>query len=340
MSLESGLGVQSQLWAIVLAGGEGVRLRPLVRRLYGDDRPKQFAALMGSRSLLRQTLDRIRPIVPPDRTVVVTHQRHDRYLAAALDGAAVGRVLAQPEDRGTAAGVLLPIHWISWQDPDALVAVFPSDHFILEERVFMDHVADVADVVCQHPGWMVLLGATPTEPDPDYGWIEPGELMAWSPAGGPISRVRQFLEKPPAEAARACLEKGWVWNTFVFVAKASTLLEEASRLLPVLHERLSLILPFKDTKLERWALNQAYALAPKASFSRAVLERRPPSLLVSRVPRLTWSDWGTPQRVLKSLKEAGLHPPWLRESDVPAWDDGARCTDTTRRARAKPAEDT
>jgi mannose-1-phosphate guanylyltransferase len=308
MKLEANLGTPNPPWAIVLAGGEGFRLRPLIHRLYGENRPKQFAALLGSRSLLRQTLDRIRPTICPDRTVVVTQRNHDRYLAGALDGAPVRRVLAQPEDRGTAAGVLLPTHWIHSYDPEAIVAGFPSDHFVLEEGAFMEHVADVIEVVREHPDWIVLLGARPIEADPEYGWIEPGELLAWSRAGDPLSRVRRFWEKPSSLAAAACLEKGWLWNTFVFVARTASLLEAAARFLPHLHERLSLILSFKDTELEPWALRQAYALAQKASFSRSVLELLPPSLVVSRLPRLTWSDWGTPERVIRTLRTAGLVP--------------------------------
>src|SRR5262249_29391347 len=121
------------MWAIVLAGGEGVRLRPLVSRIYRDGRPKQYAALLDSRTLLDHTLDRVGLLVPSERTVIVTMQDHDRYLAGEFDGPSHPHVLRQPEDRGTAAGVLLPAHWIYARDPHALVAVFPSDHFMAEE---------------------------------------------------------------------------------------------------------------------------------------------------------------------------------------------------------------
>jgi mannose-1-phosphate guanylyltransferase len=300
-----------QLWAIVLAGGQGVRLRPLMRRLYGEDRPKQFAALLGSRSLLRETLDRVRRLTVPERTVIVTHRNHEPYLANALDGAPVRRVLAQPEDRGTAAGVMLPTHWIHRADPDAIVAVFPSDHFIPDEQAFVDHMAEVVDVVREHPEWIVLVGATPTDPDPDYGWVEPGELLDSTPSGRPVNRVVRFWEKPSRLTAGACLEKGWLWNTFVFVARASVLMDVSSHLLPRLHERLSFVRSFAGTDLEARAVSEAYALVDKASFSRSVLESCPSSLVVSRMPRMLWSDWGTPERVVRSLRAAGLLPAWF-----------------------------
>lgn len=308
---------KGQLWAIVLAGGEGMRLRPLIRRVCGDERPKQYAALVDSRSLLRQTLDRVALAVPREWTVLVTQRRHAGWMAHECAGAPSPRVLVQPEDRGTAAGVLFPAHWIHWQDPEALAVVLPSDHFIVEEAAFMAHVGEVAAFVGRNPEWLVLLGAPPTEPETEYGWIEPGALLDGGTAA-PLWQVRRFCEKPSVQTARACFKGGWLWNTFVFVAKVATLLEAGCRLLPQLSDRLARIAPFAGTADEPWAIHQAYALAPRANFSRAILEPCPPFLAVSRLPALTWSDWGTPERVVKSLRMAGISPPWLAAQDRPA----------------------
>lgn len=295
-----------------------MRLRALTRRACGDERPKQYAALVGARSLLRQTLDRVALAIPSERTVVVTRRSHAGYASVEFPRHLVSKVLVQPEDRGTAAGILFPGHWIRWRDPEATVAVFPSDHFVVEEGLFMRHVAEVAAGVNRHPEWIVLLGARPTDAETGYGWIEPGEPLPWKRCAH-VSRVQRFWEKPSFETARACLEAGWLWNTLVLVARAETLIEAGRRCVPALHDRLARIAPFTDTEEEAWAIHQGYALAPSASFSRAVLEAGLPFLAVSKLPPLTWSDWGTPERVLRSLRTIGISPKWLSGVDRPAW---------------------
>ena len=108
---------RGHVWAVVLAGGQGIRLRELTRHVYGDDRPKQYAVLTGSKSLLRQTLDRVSRLVPRQRIVVVTMTGHSAYVTAELKHEAPApHVLEQPRDRGTAAAVLLAAHWILARD--------------------------------------------------------------------------------------------------------------------------------------------------------------------------------------------------------------------------------
>jgi mannose-1-phosphate guanylyltransferase len=261
-----------RVWAAVLAGGQGVRLRPLVARLYDDERPKQYAALLDSRTLLRHTLDRVGLLVPPERTVIVTMRDHDRYIAGDLEGPSHPHVLWQPDDRGTAAGVLLPAHWVHARDPRAVMAV-------------------------------------PTDPETEYGWIEPGERVGWT-ARGPLYRIQRFQEKPSGQAACALLSTGGLWNTFVLVASASTLISAGRACVPDLHDRLARLAAFAGTEHETWAIRQAYTLAPHTNFSRAVLEACPQRLAVAKLPGLTWCDLGTPARVERTLATLGVSPPW------------------------------
>lgn len=301
----------------MLAGGEGTRLRPLVRRVWGEDRPKQYVPLLGPRSLLRQTLDRVALRVPVSRTVVVTVRAHTAYIAQEFNGTSEPPyVLVQPGDRGTAAAILHAAHWIERRDPDAALAVFPSDHFILGEATFMAHVADVARAVEAHRDRVALLGAPPTAPETDYGWIEPG-----APIDGPdgvLRTVREFWEKPTENRVQLALASGCLWNTAVVVTRASALVALGARALPEMSARLDRVSAFADSEEEPAALHQAYALMTRASFSRAVLERHPESLAVSSLPRVTWCDLGSPSRVVAVLARMRVRPGWADAVDEPA----------------------
>ncbi len=300
-------------WAAVLAGGEGVRLRPLVRRVWGDERPKQFVPLLGPRTLLGQTLDRIGVTIPPERTVVVGLEGHEGYLAREFAERPAPHLLRQPTDRGTAAAVLFAAEWIAAQDPDATVAFFPSDHFVLEEGEFMERVAEVARFVERQPEWMTLLGAEPTEPETEYGWIEPDEAVGTA-GDGAVYRNRRFREKPTREVAERLFAKGCLWNTFVLVARASVVLAAGRECVPSMADRLARLSSFWGTGRERWAIRQAYALAPAANFSRSILEACSQPLAVVKMRGVTWSDLGSPGRVAKTMARFGIAAPWDAEA--------------------------
>lgn len=310
MTLSRGL---SQTWAVVLAGGAGIRLRDLTRHIYGEDRPKQYAALTGGTSFLRQTLARIRLRFPPERTVVMTMAGQTRYLAAELRNESPAlHVLQQPGDRGTAAAILLAALWIRARDPEAAMIVMPSDHFVSDDALFIDRVAEVADAVERSPAQIVLLGAEPSEPETEYGWIDLGEPSG-DPEKTPLYRVLGFIEKPDEATAKTLFEGGSaLWNTFVFGGTVSTLVETGREYLPLLHERLVRLERFLGTEHERWAVGQAYQFAPRASFSRELLQRCPTRLAAMRLSgAVSWRDLGTSRRVIRTLGELGMQPGWL-----------------------------
>ena len=177
----------------------------------------------------------------------------------------------QPQDRGTAAGILLPAQWIAWRDPEATVADLPVGP--LRRRTTPPSCGTSRP---SRRSWSGTRAASsswrprPTRWRPGYGWIEPGVELERTVAGK-IRAVDRFVEKPSPEAARACLARGGLWNTFVMVAKVSAILEAGRRALPDLMERLYQIRPSAESEGEARAIAQAYAEAPTADFSRSVL---------------------------------------------------------------------
>ena len=296
-------------WAVVLAGGEGVRLRPLVRTAVGDERPKQYVPIFGrphaARPNPRPGQDRL-PRRPDDR-------RHDGAARRVHRGGAHRcphpHIFAQPADRGTAAAILAPTSEIARRDPDATVAVFPSDHYIPSDDVFMAHVAEVGAWIDAHPARIVLLGAQPTEPEVEYGWIEPGENLG-DVTTGPVRAVRQFWEKPSRARAERCLRAGHLWNTSVVIGKADALLKVGRRGAPEIIDALAEAPPSAGIGDHPPVLQPAYERMPKANFSRSVLEACPDSLAVARLPRLAWTDLGSPRRVIEVMDRLGIRPPW------------------------------
>jgi mannose-1-phosphate guanylyltransferase len=167
-------------------------------------------------------------------------------------------VLNQPGNRGTAAAVLLAAQWIEAREPQATVVFFPWDHFIGEEGVFITRVAEMVGFVERHPEWMILLGVLPSEPETEYGWIEPGERVGWT-GHSPVYRIRRFREKPSKEVAKTLFADGCFWNTFIFAGRPAVVLAAGRECSPSLYDRLARLPAFWGSEHERWALRHAYA---------------------------------------------------------------------------------
>lgn len=168
----------SSHWTIVLAGGEGTRMQPLVHRWLGMNRPKQYCAFVGSRSMFQHTVDRAALVTDPGRIVAVVAGDHRQEILTQLEGRTVGQVIYQPRNCETAAGVFLPLTYIHARAPEATVVIFPSDHFVHPEDRFLKAVCRICDVAQRMPDRLILLGIRPDQPEMEYGWILPGEPLS------------------------------------------------------------------------------------------------------------------------------------------------------------------
>lgn len=302
----------SRPWAVVLAGGNGTRLQGFVRQVLGSDRPKQFCRIVGTRSMLRHTWDRAVRVVPPDRVLTVVTAGQEHHLEVETRIGAPSTVVVQPENRGTAAGLLLPLLWIGRHNPVATVAVFPADHFIWEEDRFEGHVRAALALVHRHPGRLILIGVKAEGPETKYGWIAPGEsLEAGSSAS--LYGVERFWEKPDRRTASRLFAEGCLWNTLIMAGRLDAYLRLAEAAAPEVFASLHGIAACLDTPAEPAAVAATYRRLPTSDLSRDILARHPEGLAVLAAADIGWSDWGDPGRILRTLRRFDLRPRWLAE---------------------------
>jgi len=291
-----------RLWGLVLAGGDGRRVRALTQVISGSPIPKQYCGIVG-RTLLERTLRRTGRSIPLARTLVVLNRDHLPVANAQLHDLLPLNLVVQPENRDTGPGMLLPLAVLERRDPEATVAVFPSDHWISSDRRFMRHVERAADAVERWPERIAVLGIQPTRPDPECGYLTRGwplELDAPSSA----FTVGAFFERPDASLAERLARRGGLWNSSVMVFRVDTMLAELERLVP---ERLEMMRRLARKPDE---LSGAYAAMERWSFGRDVFARLVESLVVVPVAHLGWSDWRTPEAIFRSLAERAEKPPW------------------------------
>jgi mannose-1-phosphate guanylyltransferase len=293
------------LWGIVLAGGEGKRLQDYIRKRYGIERPKQYSAIIGKRSMLRHTLDRVEKIIPAKQLQIVIDRKHLNYVQEEIKERERKSILVAPENRESAASVYLALSHIYFRDPEAIAAIFPSDHFIGEEDRFLSYVEHAISFVGKHPDFVVLLGIKPTDANLQYGWIEPSKNFLLH-EGNRFYKVVRFCEKPKLEEAREFYNAGSLWNSLVLAAKCETLMKMYRLHLEVIYEAFKKAKSVYGTDEEEQFIVDAFNNIPSKNFSKCVLEVIPESLFVLRVEGVLWSDWGNKEQVMKDLDSLGV----------------------------------
>ena len=294
-------------WAVILAGGDGTRLKSLTRRIAGDERPKQFCSVLGHATLLEETQYRAGLELSPERTLYVVNRAHENYYAPILGDEQVENRVVQPSNRGTAAAILYSLLRIAARDPKAVVAFFPSDHYISDDAKFMAQIRHALDSANQRRDLVVLLGLVPESPEVEYGWIEPAQPIRGQ---AKVFGVRRFWEKPNRMLAQVLQLRGCLWNSFVMVASVQALLEIIERAIPELHRSFANLAPLFGSDGEAKAIDLLYDRLQEVNFSHQVLALKPERLAVLKVTGVRWNDLGEPKRVMASLDIAGVRPHW------------------------------
>lgn len=297
--------------AIILAGGEGTRLRSLTKLVSGDDRPKQFCPIFRDKTLLDATRQRIALRISPENTFFSLTQKHERYYRGPLWNVPEANRVIQPENRGTAPAILFALLRVAEASPDSTVAIFPSDHYFSDDEAFMRNIDRAFTAAELNANSVVLLGIEPEKAETSYGWIEPANSL-FGELTGSVSRVARFWEKPSQSVARSLMATGCMWNSFVMVGKVSAFINLIERHLPDLFRMFKAYSAERGKQNETATLRSIYAWISEINFSHEVLEHSADDLLVMRVADVGWSDWGEPERVVGTLAGLGIRPEWTK----------------------------
>jgi mannose-1-phosphate guanylyltransferase len=264
-----------------MAGGSGTRFWPRSRHRT----PKQLLTILGTRTMLAETVARLTPPISRDRIFVVTAATHADAVRAALPQLGASRILVEPEGRNTAAAIALAALRLLSRDSKAVMAVLPADHMIGDRKAFGRDLALALDTA-EETGALVTIGIRPTYPETGYGYIRARAPLPGS--RGRVSWVDAFIEKPNRVRARALLARGGVrWNAGIFAWRADVIVDALRTHAPTILEPLEAAL----AKRSQTALRRAYARLPSISIDNAVLERADRVAMVEA--RFPWSDVGS-----------------------------------------------
>ena len=308
MQMQRGLTYRRR-WGVVLAGGEGLRLRSLTRLLSGDNRPKQFCPLLGGRTLLAQTKIRITRSVAHSRTLFVLLKAHECFYRKELRGVPPVRMVVQASNRGTLPAILASLMRILRQDRNALVAFFPSDHNYFDEDRFREDVESAFEAAEDHPESVILLAAQAKHPEVGYGWIEAEPLP--SDRSRCLLGVKHFWEKPSQPLAKELLDRGCLWNTFVMAGTAQAFADMIRSGAGEMYRAFEPLLAYRKPEAEEAELRAIYENLPAADFSEQILSANRDRLAVLRLGDVGWSDLGDPRRVITVLSETGVEHEWV-----------------------------
>ena len=273
-----------RFYAVIPAGGSGTRLWPLSRQ----NRPKFLLPLPGPRSMIQETVNRLRPLCPDSSIFILTGSAHAAPIARQLPDHPEEQIIVEPMARGSGPAIGLGVALAALQDPDAIVGSFAADHYVERPELFVDTLR--AAIGLAEQDYLVTIGIEPRHPETGYGYIRTGDALGEF-AGMPGFRVSEFKEKPDIDTARRYVESGeYLWNASMFVWKASIFMEELRRLLPEIAAGIDKIVANWDSPLRQETMTRVWSTIEDVTIDHGILER---SDRVAVIPgAFGWSDLG------------------------------------------------
>ncbi|MGB7291155.1 MAG: mannose-1-phosphate guanylyltransferase [Thermodesulfobacteriota bacterium] len=289
------------LFALIMAGGEGKRFWPLSRK----DKPKQFLTLIGRKSLLSQTVERILPLISIENIFVVTIERYVEETRRHLPGLPAENIIIEPEGKDTGPCIALGTLRIKKISPDSTIVVLPADHGIADDQSFRNvikygqRIANTMLASKDYP--LVTLGVKPSKPETGYGYIKGSTELIDSSGRYNAKRILRFVEKPDLKMASDLIDEGgYYWNSGIFIWKASTILKEFSEILPEWCRYFDGILDSFDNENGSLVIQEFYRNIQSGSIDKLVLEKSGNSVVIPI--DFSWSDVGTWQALDEFLR--------------------------------------
>lgn len=299
-------------WGVILAGGDGTRLQRFIKERFGEYRPKQYCALTGKRTMLRHTIDRVSSLFSPEHLITSINAEHKKWASLDIYDRSPHTIVIQPHNRETGPGILLPLLHVHHADPKAIVALFPADHFILQEERYRAFILKAFDFVSKNSNYIVALGISPSTVQYGYGWIEKGESVF----SDGIWPVKRFWEKPEEHLIPHLLQKKCLWNTMTLIGTSSNFLDLCRIHMNEVFVPLNRMVPYFGTPSESDLANTVFQKILSVNFSRKVLEQIPESLCVLQMNGIYWNDWGDESRILSDLDFLERHNHVKNKSEI------------------------
>lgn len=269
---------------VILSGGSGTRLWPVST----TDRPKQFQVLLGDQTMIAETAARVSERDYFAAPIVIGNADHESLLAECLAATPPQLTILEPQGRNTAAAIAIAALTAQSMDPDAIIAVLPSDHVVRDRRGFVETTLEAARIA--RMGYLVTYGIVPNEPHTGYGYIERGDK---APGIVSASRIARFIEKPDrATAEKLLAQGGYSWNSGMFVFQAATVLAEFEKYAPELLATCRATLAASPQQGNIIKLDvPSFAQVPSIAFDKAIMEKTGNAMVLPAL--FDWSDVGS-----------------------------------------------
>ncbi|MEL7833245.1 mannose-1-phosphate guanylyltransferase [Fodinibius sp. Rm-B-1B1-1] len=275
------------LHAVIMAGGSGTRFWPRST----ESRPKQFLNIFGDRTMLQSTVDRITPLISADRVWIITNDRYVDLVKEQLPNIPANNIIGEPVGKNTAPCVAAAATLIQDQDPDGTMAVLPADHLIGKPKTFLS-ILKTAESKAQKEDALLTIGIEPDHPETGYGYIEFDKDSSELEGEHEIKKVNQFREKPDLKTAKEFIASGnFLWNSGMFVWKASTILQKFKEHLPTIYEQVKQLKPSVGTKKQKAAIDTFYHGCTSISIDYGIMEQADSVFVVPG--SFEWDDVGS-----------------------------------------------